>query len=71
MNEVGAMGGRGGGEGPASYMNLSSKHIVPYILKHVSGIHFMPSTECGSGKGHKGKGGYSVCMREKAKPALN
>lgn len=56
-------------KGPALHMSLSSKHIVPCVLKHVSGTYFRPSTEHGSGKGHKHKRGSSACTWKKAKPA--
>ena len=56
-------------KGPASHTSLSSKHIVPWVIKHVSGTYFMPSTEYGSGKGQKDERGSSACTWEKAKPA--
>lgn len=56
---------------PTSHTSLSSKHIVPHVLKHVSGTYFMPSTEYGSGKGHKDKRGSRACAWEKAESALH
>lgn len=44
--------------------------LLSTLHKYVSGVYFVPSTECDSGKGHTHKEGHRVCTWEKAEPAL-